>query len=102
MDIEIGATDNDSLGSDLLRGAKKIGDFIDEPEKRVYYLFERGIIPLGRQGNQLIGSKRQLRKYYEQLTQGVPPPAQSQSRLRSHATRYRGHRRHRAEGTEGE
>jgi hypothetical protein len=69
LNIEIPTTD-DSLGSDILKGAPAIGRFINEPVPRVYYLAERQILPIGRLGSLLIASKRRLREHYEQLTGG--------------------------------
>jgi hypothetical protein len=51
-------TVDESLGSDLLRGAQAIGQFINESAERVFYLAERGLIPVGKQGGALIASKR--------------------------------------------
>jgi hypothetical protein len=60
-----------SLAGDRLRGAKAIGDFIGESEKRVYYLAERGYLPLGKIGATLIASKTALRAHHERLTRGT-------------------------------
>ena len=73
-----------SLADDRLRGAKAIGDFIGESEKRVYYLAERGYLPLGRLGATLIGSKAALREHHERLTRGTleaPDPTPTRQRL---------------------
>jgi hypothetical protein len=71
MDIEIG-TGAASLAADLLRGAKAIGDFIGEPNtKRVFYLVERGYLPVGREGSMLTASKRVLSKHYAKVTRGT-------------------------------
>jgi hypothetical protein len=69
MTIGIDAPE-DSLAGDLLRGAPAIGQFINEPVSRVYYLAERQLLPIGRLGSALIASKRRLREHYEQITHG--------------------------------
>jgi hypothetical protein len=58
-----------SLADDRLRGAKAIGNFLGEPDKRVYYLAARAIYPIGKEGAALIASKAALRARHEQLTQ---------------------------------
>jgi hypothetical protein len=65
-----------SLSGDRLRGAKAIGDFLGETEKRIYYLVARGYLRVGHLGSALIASKQSLREQYDQLTQGAyrPPP----------------------------
>jgi hypothetical protein len=73
MSIEIG-TGADSLADDLLRGAEAIGDFINEPVRRVFYLAERKLLPIGRLGGGLIASKAALRQRYDQLTRGAADP----------------------------
>jgi hypothetical protein len=84
MKIDIAAPEG-PLANDLLRGAKAIGTEINEPEKRVFYLAERGLIPVGKQGGSLIASKSALREHYRQLTQGgveAQPRMQPQPELR--------------------
>ena len=61
----------DALVSDIIRGAPAIGAFIGETEHRVYYLARRGLIPVGKLGNLLIGSKQRLREHYARLTSGT-------------------------------
>jgi hypothetical protein len=66
-------TDNasdDTPGSDTLRGVPKISKFIDESERRTYYLLENKLIPAGKLGSTWIASKKKLRARYEQLTGG--------------------------------
>jgi hypothetical protein len=71
-----------SLADDRLCGAKAIGDFIGESEKRVYYLAERGYLPVGKLGATLIGSKAALREQHERLTRrAIEAPAPTPSRL---------------------
>ncbi|MGH7038368.1 MAG: hypothetical protein ACREE1_09565 [Stellaceae bacterium] len=59
------------LADDLIRGAVAIGEFIGETPRRVFYLAERKLIPCGKQGATLIGSKRALREHYARLTGAV-------------------------------
>ena len=35
----------ESLAGDLLKGAKHIAEWLDEPERRVYYMINKGAIP---------------------------------------------------------
>jgi hypothetical protein len=61
-----------SLADDLLRGIKAISEFIGEDERRVYYLAEKNIIPVGKEGDgRWIASKRALRTHYARLTGGT-------------------------------
>jgi hypothetical protein len=89
-------TDENALAADLLRGAKAIGSFIGESEKRVFYLAERGHLPVGRIGATLVASKKALRAHFEQLTQAVVQPA---PRPRRAPPPRRGRRRDRADQT---
>jgi hypothetical protein len=66
-------SDESSLATDLLYGAKAIGDFIGENESRVYYLTDRGLIPVGHVGALLVGSRRTLREFFEKITAGPSP-----------------------------
>jgi hypothetical protein len=68
------STDTDStaedVGSDRLRGVKQIAQFLNEDERRVSYLIERGIIPAGREGSAIVASKARLRRYHTEITGG--------------------------------
>jgi hypothetical protein len=82
MDIEI-ATANDSLASDLLRGARAISAFTGEDEKKVYRGLALGYIPAGKEGAEWVASKRVLREHYARLTQGtVNQPPRPEPRIR--------------------
>jgi hypothetical protein len=59
-----------SLAADILRGVGAIAGFINESERRTYYLLERRLIPAGKQGACWIASRRALREHYERLTGG--------------------------------
>jgi hypothetical protein len=67
-------TDPDStvedVGDDRLRGVSQIAQFLKEPERRVSYLIERGIIPAGREGAAIVASKARLREYHRKTTGG--------------------------------
>jgi hypothetical protein len=58
----------ESLANDKLSGASNISKFINEPERRTYYLLEKGLIPAGKLGNTWIASKAKLRGHYAKLT----------------------------------
>jgi hypothetical protein len=60
-----------SLGDDLLKGVSQIAVFIDESERRTYYLLERGYLPAGKMGATWIASKRALRAQYARITQNA-------------------------------
>ena len=62
---------DDSLADDLLRGVKPIAAFIGEPERRTFYLCEKGYIPVGKVGAAWVGSKKVLRAYFERITAGA-------------------------------
>jgi hypothetical protein len=67
-------TDTDSavedIGSDRLRGVPNIAKFLKEDERRVAYLIERGILPVGREGTAIVASKARLRAYHRKITGG--------------------------------
>ena len=67
----------EDVGSDRLRGIKRIADFLKEDERRVSYLVERGIIPVGREGTAIIASKARLRDYHRALTGAGPLPSEA-------------------------
>ncbi len=61
--------------TDILRGAKAIGEYLDLPETKVYRLVEAGSIPAGRlrgAGNKglLIASKRRIAEALDKLASG--------------------------------
>ena len=68
------STDTDSaaadVGNDRLRGVKKIAEFLNEDARRVAYLVETGILPVGREGAAIVASKARLRAYHHKLTSG--------------------------------
>ena len=56
------------LKEDILKGAKAIGNEINESERRTYYLCERGYIPAKKIGRLWVSSKSALRKHYLQYS----------------------------------
>lgn len=60
----------EDIGSDRLRGIKQIAEFLNEDDRRVAYLVERRIIPVGREGTAIVASKARLRRYHRDLTGG--------------------------------
>jgi hypothetical protein len=61
----------DGLGEDKLSGVGQISDFLGESPRRTYYLLEKGLIHAGKLGNLWVGSKRKIRKKYNDLTGGA-------------------------------
>ena len=66
---DIDSTAHD-VGSDRLRGISRIAQFLHEPARRVSYLVERGIIPVGREGTHIVASKARLRAWHREITHG--------------------------------
>jgi len=64
-------TVNDNLGSDLLKGATAIADFLGEKPRRVFYLCERGLIPAFKIGQRWHARKSTLRAHFERLEAGA-------------------------------
>ena len=60
-----------TLGDDILRGVPEIAYFTGEPERRIYYLLERGLIPGGKLGAIWLASKSKLREHYSRIASGV-------------------------------
>jgi hypothetical protein len=57
--------ENRSIAADILRGAKAIGEFIGEDERRTHYLLDQGLIPAGKEGaGTWISFRSKLREYY--------------------------------------
>jgi hypothetical protein len=67
----IPTSSDDSLADDLLRGIKPIAAFIGEPERRTFYLCEKGYIPVGKVGASWVASKKVLRAHYARITAGA-------------------------------
>lgn len=59
------------LASDLLDGVAEIAEFTGLPERRVYYLAERGLLPLFKMGDRKWQARRStLRRHIESLEAG--------------------------------
>ena len=62
--------------SDAIFGAEALAEFLTEETGRqvkphqVYYWSERKILPIGRFGNSLIGSRKTIRQKFSQLAGG--------------------------------
>jgi hypothetical protein len=52
------------LADDLLSGVRQIADYLGEPQRRVEYLSERGLIPVFRVGRRVHARKSQLDAAY--------------------------------------
>jgi hypothetical protein len=64
------ANDTDDIAGDRIRGVRRIAEFINEPTRRVGYMIERGILPVGREGAAIVASKKRLRAYHRRITRG--------------------------------
>jgi hypothetical protein len=53
------------LADDLLSGVPAIAEFTGWPERRVYYLAEKKLIPLFKIGDRWHGRKSTLRRYLD-------------------------------------
>jgi hypothetical protein len=60
----------ETLASDLLRGARRIGEFIGATEDQVYYLHRSRKWPIGKLGKDLIASKTRLASHARKITAG--------------------------------
>lgn len=58
------------IADDLLRGVKRISQFINESERATFHKLWSGKLPGGKEGNQWIASKRVLRDHYARITSG--------------------------------
>lgn len=61
----------ESLSDDLLDGVADISAFLGPekfPPRRVHHLIDSGLLPVGRMGRRIIGSKAVLRKHFSELT----------------------------------
>jgi hypothetical protein len=58
------------IKDDKLRGVAAIAEFVRENRRRTQYLCEKRLIPVGKEGQLYVASKRTLRAHYERLTAG--------------------------------
>jgi hypothetical protein len=63
-------TDNLDIASDRLDGAEAIAAFRGENVHRTRYLIRKGLLPVAREGERIVGSKRRLREHYIANTSG--------------------------------
>jgi hypothetical protein len=67
-----------NIKDDRLPNVAAIADFWGVDEKRARYLIRHGHIPVGREGNLIVGSKEQLRRRYRELFDAaIPEPQQT-------------------------
>jgi hypothetical protein len=66
-------TNNDlDIAEDRLNGAEAIAAFRGEPVFRTRYLIRKGLLPVAREGERIVGSKRILREHYLAAVSGKP------------------------------
>jgi len=53
-----------NIAEDRLNGAEAIAAFRGEPVFRMRYLIRKGLLPVAREGQRIVGSKRVLRDHY--------------------------------------
>jgi hypothetical protein len=54
-----------TLGDDILDGIKAISEFLGQPERRTYYLAEKGLLDgVFKQGSRWVGLKSAIREGY--------------------------------------
>jgi len=53
---------------DLLRGIKAIAEFIGKNQRQTFYLAEKQLIPVGKEGGIWTASKTALRDHYRKIT----------------------------------
>ena len=56
------------IADDLLRGVRKIADFIGDDERSTNHKLATGKLPGGKEGSQWIASKTVLRDHYAKIT----------------------------------
>jgi hypothetical protein len=60
--------DNLQISADRLDGGQEIADFLNVPLERARYLIRNKLIPYGREGRNIIASRRALRAHYAKAT----------------------------------
>jgi len=53
------------LNTDLLCGAKAAAEYIGEPQRTIYHLAEKGLIPVIRKGRKLYFRKSELERAFK-------------------------------------
>ncbi len=56
------APDTETLSSDILRGARAIGEYTGLPTRQVFYLAEKNELPIFRLGKIICARKSELRR----------------------------------------
>ena len=59
------------MNSDTLKGVPKIAAFLEETERRTYYLLEQKILPAGKLGSVWVASKTKLQARLAAITDGA-------------------------------
>jgi len=65
------------IATDRLSTVAEIAAFWGVDEKRMRYLIRHNIVPAGKEGNLIIGSKAQLRERYRELFDTAIPESQT-------------------------
>jgi hypothetical protein len=75
--VQLDASENKmpDIGDDVLRGIVAIAAFRNEKPRRTLYLAEKRLIPVGKEGNTYVASKRRLLEHHQQVTSGEPDEA---------------------------
>jgi hypothetical protein len=63
----------DSLSDDLLDGVNEISAFLGSdkfPPRRIHHLIDRDLLPVGRIGRRIIGSKQRISEHLARVTAG--------------------------------
>ena len=78
-----------NLADDMLKGAKAIGEHIDEDKRRTFYLLERRLIPAFKIGALWHMRKSSYRRHIEQLEQAAMAPPEIPQPAAAQAPRHR-------------
>jgi hypothetical protein len=63
-----------ALAEDILDGMKEISEFLGQPERRTYYLAEKGLLDgVFKQGNRWVGLKSAIREGYARRSKCILP-----------------------------
>jgi hypothetical protein len=61
-----------ALADDILDGVKAISEFLGQPERRTYYLAEKGLLDgVFKQGNRWVGLRSVMREGYAKRSRGI-------------------------------
>ena len=56
------------IADDILRGVKKIAEFVNDDVRSTFHKLATGKIPAGKEGVQWVASKAVLRQHYAKIT----------------------------------